>query len=97
MPQASADIPSIVENVQPSVVTVLIDGGVGSGVVYAADGLILTNEHVVRGHTEVEFAFADGQHVAGTVRATDPISDLALVEAKRTGLPRSGARPRTRL
>lgn len=86
-PQAAADIPSIVENVQPSVVTVLTNGGLGSGVVFAAEGLILTNEHVVRGNTDVEIAFADGQRVAGTVKATDAISDLALVEAKRTGLP----------
>ena len=68
-------------------VTVLTDGGVGSGVVFARDGLILTNEHVVRGNKDVEVAFADGQRVAGTVRAADAISDLALVEAKRTGLP----------
>jgi S1-C subfamily serine protease len=86
-PLTAADIPSIVENVQPSVVTVLTDDGVGSGVVFAADGLILTNEHVVRGNTDVEVAFADGQRVAGTVKAADAISDLALVEAKRTGLP----------
>ncbi|APX01750.1 S1C family serine protease [Arthrobacter sp. QXT-31] len=88
LPQAAADIPTIVSNVQPSVVTIFTrDGGLGSGVVYSEDGLILTNEHVVRGNTGVEVAFADGRRVAGTVRATDPISDLALVEAKRTGLP----------
>ena len=86
-PQGTADIPSIVENVQPSVVTVTTGDGVGSGVVFAADGLILTNEHVVRGSTDVQIAFADGQRVAGTVKAADAISDLALVEAKRTGLP----------
>jgi serine protease DegQ len=87
IPQAVADIPTIVSNVQPSVVTIFTDGGLGSGVVYSEDGLILTNEHVVRGNSEVEVGFADGQRVAGTVRATDAISDLALVEAKRTGLP----------
>lgn len=86
-PQTAADIPAIVENVQPSVVTVLTDGGVGSGVVFAAEGLILTNEHVVRGNTDVEVAFADGQRAAGTVKATDTVSDLALVETKRSGLP----------
>lgn len=86
-PQGPADIPSIVSNVQPSVVTVFTNGGLGSGVVYSEDGLILTNEHVVRGTKDVEVAFADGRRVAGTVRATDAISDLALVEAKRTGLP----------
>jgi serine protease DegQ len=87
IPQGVADIPTIVSNVQPSVVTIFTEGGLGSGVVYSEDGLILTNEHVVRGNREVEVGFADGQRVAGTVRATDAISDLALVEAKRTGLP----------
>jgi serine protease DegQ len=85
--QGAADIPRIVEDVQPSVVTIFTQGGLGSGVVYSEDGLILTNEHVVRGNTDVEVAFADGQRVAGTVRATDAVSDLALVEADRTGLP----------
>lgn len=85
--QAAADIPGIIENVQPSVVTVFTEDGVGSGVVYSADGLILTNEHVVRGNTDVELGFADGQRVAGRVRATDPVSDLALVESQRKDLP----------
>jgi S1-C subfamily serine protease len=85
--QGTPDIPAIIESVQPSVATVFTADGVGSGVVYAADGLILTNEHVVRGSTDVEVAFADGQRVAGRVRATDPISDLALVEAQRRDLP----------
>jgi S1-C subfamily serine protease len=33
-----------VENLSPSVVTIFTQGGLGSGVVYSADGLILTNE-----------------------------------------------------
>lgn len=87
-PEAAFSITQIVENVAPSVVTIFTDGGLGSGVVYSEDGLILTNEHVVRGNTEVEVGFADGQRVAGTVRATDPVTDLALVQAERTGLPK---------
>lgn len=87
-PQGAVDIPTIVTNVQPSVVTVFTGrGGLGSGVVYSEDGLILTNEHVVRGSQNVQVGFADGRRVAGKVRATDEISDLALVEAERTGLP----------
>jgi S1-C subfamily serine protease len=81
-------IPALVENLAPSVVTIFTDGGLGSGVVYSEDGLILTNEHVIRGNTSVEVAFADGQRVAGTVKATDPVTDLALVQADRTGLPK---------
>ncbi|GAB5077405.1 S1C family serine protease [Arthrobacter sp. AD-310] len=81
-------IPQLVENLAPSVVTIFTDGGLGSGVVYSEDGLILTNEHVIRGNTSVEVAFADGQRVKGTVKATDPVTDLALVQADRTGLPK---------
>ncbi|WP_156507467.1 trypsin-like peptidase domain-containing protein [Arthrobacter sp. OY3WO11] len=87
-PAAEGDIPQLVENLAPSVVTIFTDGGLGSGVVYSEDGLILTNEHVVRGNTRVEVAFADGQRVEGTVKATDPVTDLALVQANRTGLPK---------
>jgi len=80
-------VPDIAVRVQPSVVTVLVEGGNGSGVVYSADGLILTNEHVVRGNEQVQIAFADGQRVAGVVEATDPVTDLALVEVRRRDLP----------
>jgi serine protease DegQ len=87
-PDLAGGIPQIVENLAPSVVTIFTDGGLGSGVVYSADGLILTNEHVISGATQVEVGFADGQRVAGTVKATDPVTDLALVQANRTGLPK---------
>lgn len=92
-PGTALPITQIVENLAPSVVTIFTDGGLGSGVVYSADGLILTNEHVVRGNTEVEVGFADGQRVAGTVKATDPVTDLALVQASRTGLPKPTYQP----
>jgi S1-C subfamily serine protease len=82
-----ADVPRIVAEVAPSVVTVIVPGGNGSGVVYTADGLILTNEHVVRGNRTVQIAFADGQRVQGTVTATDEVTDLALVQAERRDLP----------
>ncbi|WP_347060600.1 trypsin-like peptidase domain-containing protein [Blastococcus sp. HT6-30] len=86
-------VPEVAARLQPSVVTILTAGGSGSGVVYDADGLIVTNEHVVRGATAVEVAFADGQRVAGTVLATDVVTDLALVEADRTGLPEARFQP----
>lgn len=82
-----AQVPSVAAKLQPSVVTVLVGGGIGSGVVYSADGLVLTNEHVVRGNQTVQVAFADGKRVAGTVKAADAVTDLALVQADRRGLP----------
>ncbi|WP_324642990.1 S1C family serine protease [Pseudarthrobacter sp. LT1] len=85
---AAGNLPQLVENLSPSVVTIFTQGGLGSGVVYSADGLILTNDHVIRGATTVEVGFADGQRVEGTVKASDAVTDLALVQAKRTGLPK---------
>jgi S1-C subfamily serine protease len=42
----------------------------------------------------VEVAFADGQRVDGTVTATDPITDLALVQADRDNLPAAEFAPK---
>src|SRR3712207_6067262 len=53
-PAQLESIPDLVDAVEPSVVTIFTDDGLGSGVVYQADGVIITNEHVVRGATDVE-------------------------------------------
>jgi serine protease DegQ len=84
---AFSRIPGIVESVQPSIVTVFAGQGVGSGVVYRADGIILTNRHVVAGAQRLEVAFADGRRASGRVIATDPNTDLAAIRVERTGLP----------
>lgn len=92
----SARIPQVVQKAQPSIVTVFAERnagrvgtsqGVGSGVIYRADGIILTNHHVVADATRVEVALADGSRIAGRVTATDPDTDLAVVRVDRTGLP----------
>ncbi|MEU4561997.1 trypsin-like peptidase domain-containing protein [Actinoplanes sp. NPDC023936] len=87
------DLAPIVAQVQPSVVTVLVDSAqessLGSGVVIGADGLILTNNHVIEsdgiqsGGT-VSVRLSTGQTVPARVVAADPTHDLALVQA--TGL-----------
>jgi S1-C subfamily serine protease len=82
-----AGLPALVDTVEPSVVTILTDGGLGSGVVYDEGGIIVTNEHVVGDATEVEVALADGTRVAGRVLAADPGTDLAVVQAAREDLP----------
>lgn len=84
---ARPDLPELVRRLEPSVVTVLTQGGGGSGVVYREDGLVVTNEHVVRGAERVQVAFADGQRVPGEVVATDVLVDIALVQVERDGLP----------
>ncbi|MGN6168109.1 MAG: S1C family serine protease [Solirubrobacteraceae bacterium] len=80
-------IPAIVRAVQPEVVTVLTGEGVGSGVIYRSDGVILTNEHVVGANQTVQVAFADGRREPGEVQASDGDTDLAIVKVNRRGLP----------
>jgi putative serine protease PepD len=83
-----ANLAAIAGKVSPSIVTVLVDGAqesaLGSGVVLGADGLILTNNHVVSADGTVSVRLSTGRTVPAAVVATDATHDLALVRA--TGL-----------
>jgi S1-C subfamily serine protease len=57
-------------------------GGLGSGVVIASDGLVLTNSHVVGGAPRVRLTFAGGESAEAVVLGDDPDTDLALLSAK---------------
>jgi S1-C subfamily serine protease len=81
------DLPEIVADVEPSVVTVLVEEGLGSGVVFRDGGLVLTNQHVVQDAETVELALADGGRTRAEVIGTDEITDLAVLRAERTDLP----------
>ncbi|RSM87613.1 signal protein PDZ [Kibdelosporangium aridum] len=76
----------LVDRIGPSVVTVQVDQGVGSGVVLRPD-VVVTNHHVVGQRREVTIAYADGSQSAGTVLATDTVTDLAVVRTERKNLP----------
>jgi serine protease Do len=58
----------------------------GTGTVVAADGLILTNEHVVQGATSIDVLLHDGRKLPATVFAADARSDLAVLHVARSGL-----------
>jgi S1-C subfamily serine protease len=53
--------------------------GTGSGVVVSADGVIVTNNHVVQGAERVRVRLSDGRSTDAKVVGTDPISDLAVL------------------
>jgi putative serine protease PepD len=86
---------AVAAKVSPSIVTVIVDGtqqeSLGSGVILTADGLILTNHHVVATQGTVSVRLSSGRTVRATVVATDSTHDLALVRA--TGV--SGLTPAT--
>ena len=56
-------------------------GGVGSGVVIAPDGLVLTNCHVVEGAKEVRLLDTEGRVMEARSLGVDPDTDLALLRA----------------
>ncbi|HEY2838674.1 MAG TPA: Do family serine endopeptidase [Pirellulales bacterium] len=56
--------------------------GMGAGVIIDRAGVILTNNHVVEGATEVTVRLADGREFEGYDIKTDKQSDLAIVHIK---------------
>ncbi len=59
----------------------------GSGVIVADNGYILTNNHVVKGADEIKVTLYDKREFKGTVVGTDPRTDLAVVKIDARGLP----------
>ncbi len=55
---------------------------VGSGVVIDADGVVLTNNHVVADADEVVVRLQDGSEITAHEIRTDPLSDVAIVKIK---------------
>lgn len=87
-PPGLSQLPEVVADVSPSVVVVRAGPGEGSGVVWGGDGRIVTNDHVVAtGGGSVTVVLADGSELPAEVVATDPYTDLALLQVDRTGLP----------
>ena len=52
----------------------------GSGVIVAADGVVLTNNHVIDAADEVKVTLSDGREFDATVVGTDRRSDLAVIQ-----------------
>ena len=61
--------------------------GVGSGVIFNANGWILTNHHVVADSGTLTVQLSDGRSFPATVYGTDTLTDLAIVKIDATGLP----------
>jgi serine protease Do len=61
--------------------------GMGSGFIVEANGVILTNAHVVEGADEVRVRLSDRREFKGKVLGVDHQSDIAVVKIDATGLP----------
>ncbi|MDM0072763.1 trypsin-like peptidase domain-containing protein [Variovorax sp. J2P1-59] len=86
-------VATVADNVGPAVVRVQSGapgrrGGLGSGVVIAGDGLVLTNSHVVGGARRMRIGLAEAGDREAELLGDDPATDLALL---RVELPRGAA------
>jgi len=59
----------------------------GSGVIVAPEGYILTSYHVVEGADDIEVVLSDGRQLQARIRGSDPESDLAVLKAEGSNLP----------
>lgn len=88
---ATTPIRNVCATLKPAVVTVQAGREVGSGSIVAADGLVMTNHHVVRRLTRNDALFVkmqDGRRYPGRVVASDRPNDLALIQLQSaSGLP----------
>src|SRR6185436_7859293 len=61
--------------------------GQGSGFIVSADGIVLTNAHVVRGASEVTVKLIDRREFRAKVLGADPTTDIAVLRIEARGLP----------
>ena len=80
-------VTGVVDRVGPSVVRIDVrkqnrSAGSGSGVIISADGLALTNSHVVQGSRTVNLTTLEGRELQARVLGDDPDTDLALLRVE---------------
>ena len=93
---------AVAQRLGPSVVNIGVSGSYttpfgrqpysaeGSGVIYSADGLIITNNHVVTdGYGDpvqnIEVTLATGEKLQATIVGRDPLTDLAVIRVRPNG------------
>jgi putative serine protease PepD len=70
---------AVVSKVSPSVVAIQTGTGLGSGVIFDAQGDIVTNAHVVAGSSSYRVFLADGQSYVATLVGAYTLDDIAVL------------------
>ncbi|HEY2999681.1 MAG TPA: trypsin-like peptidase domain-containing protein [Acidimicrobiales bacterium] len=86
-PDGSMDVQTILDEVEESVVTIETSGtgtggvfeGAGTGVILSADGLIMTNAHVIAQSEGITVRTFDGASFDASLVGSEPESDLAVI------------------
>jgi serine protease Do len=61
--------------------------GLGSGFIVSADGLVITNQHVVSGAEQIVVTTRDGTDYQATLLGEDPLTDVAVLRIEGRHLP----------
>ncbi|MDQ2731948.1 MAG: S1C family serine protease, partial [Armatimonadota bacterium] len=77
----------VVREATPAVVSIREGDSNGSGVIFRANGLILTNAHVLEGNEKIEVRLSDGRSFDGQVIGRDTAADIAVIKIPARGLP----------
>ena len=98
-PQPLPDIAGVVQQVMPSVVSVMTEmvvydvfnqqytqSAAGSGVIIDSEGYIITNNHVVENAKEVQVELLDGSAFPASIVGSDALTDLAVIKVAEEGL-----------
>lgn len=83
-------VPQVYEKIKESVVDIIIqtaDGsGFASGIIYTADGYIVTNAHVVDSATSITVRLLNGNEYPAEIIGYDSYTEVAVIKIDATGL-----------
>ncbi len=77
---AQGDFSGILEGMVKSVVSVVTDKSMGSGFFIAADGYVVTNQHVIAGAQKIVVLTYDKKTIPAVVMGSDFVRDVALLK-----------------
>jgi putative serine protease PepD len=81
-----AQMVDVIKKVNPAVVLIETDAGLGSGVIYDNKGDIVTNAHVVGTSTTFKVTLSNGKSYTGTLVGSYTPDDIAVVKISATGI-----------
>jgi serine protease Do len=61
--------------------------GFGSGVIVSKDGIVITNDHVISGATQIQVTLPGGRDANAELIGTDPVADIAVLRIDVADLP----------